>query len=182
MEVPEQLKQRARRGYERGRVVMALRPAAPVMLAAAVLAWCSGEVDACLCLGVVVAGAVAALRFAGHGGTEAARDGLRLGAAVALTVVATLALVPVCNLGALTRWCGVGCGAVGLTAGVWLARRLRTRRPSAPSLLGAVVVAAGAAAMGCVGLGAGALLALAAATAAACATATAWWQHPQSGN
>ena len=179
MEVPEQLRQRARRGYERGRLTMALRPVAPVMLAAAALSWWSGQADACLCLGVVVAGAVTALRFAGRGGTEAARDGLRVGAAVALTVVATLALVPACDLGALTRWCGLGCGVVGLGAGVWLARRLRTRRPSRGTLLGAAVVAAGAAAMGCVGLGTGALLGLAGAAAAGCAAATAWWGSPQ---
>lgn len=154
METTDVLRRRGLRAYEVGRWRWAARVAWVVVPLAALSAWASGAVEACWCIGAVLAACALGLRWANRRGAESATVGLLAGA---LPLVGGLVLGrvwPGCAGAPLVSWCTAVCLGFGLPAGVWLGRRAVRGGLGVGGTVLAAGVAALAGSLGCVALGA----------------------------
>lgn len=152
------LKLRARRAYERGRVGFAARVLL-VVVPTVLLALAAGvALEACLCLGLPVALAAVGLRWYGRDLGPAVTAGVWFGGLVAAFTVAVSVVVPA---GPFPWW-----EVLGLPAGLAFGWTLRAARQPLRARLTSTVAAAAMAAPGCLAVGAAGVLLLVSALAA----------------
>lgn len=168
----DDLERRARREAERGRWRMAARVGLVVLPLACVSILGGADPGSCLCLGAVLLGATTTLRWWHRDGVLAVRLGLSMGVVPLVAVLLMQACGAECA--PLTRWteAETACVLSGMLAGAGVAFRAWSDGYPARTWALATAVAAGTAALGCIGLGTGGLLVIVAALAS---TSTVAW-------
>ena len=152
----EQLRKRALRAYEFGRLRMSSRVLfflVPLAIACTAL---STQPRMCASVALLLVGLALALRWRSGEGSQAVEIGLKAG------MVPLIASVALMQLGCASNpvLCISVCVAVGALAGGWMGYQLGLRRAGPVVWLAAVSIALGAAALGSIDLGLGVLAGL----------------------
>ena len=141
----------ARRAYERGRLIAALKVGFVIAPIAAVCAWETGAVTRTVLLAAALLGLATTLRWGLHGGFGVVSSGLWSGAGPVAAALALCRFAPACPPDIAV---GV-CGLAGLLSGSVIGRGLANSPTRSANLLGAAVVASLLASLGCLALGIG---------------------------
>jgi hypothetical protein len=149
----EQLKKKALRAYEVGRLRSAARAAWVLVPATVVCAVGTGAGERCACLGVLLLTVAVFLRWRDRRGAENVRNGLLAGSLPMIAGLVVARLSPGCVGAPLLSACTGVCLGFGILAGVWLGRRTALGAAGLPSWLAAAGVSILAASLGCIGLG-----------------------------
>ena len=165
----EQLRKRALRAYELGRLRMSTRVLLfllPLVVACTLL---STQPRMCAAVALLLVGLAIALRWRSGKGAQAVEIGLKAGMAPLIASVALMQLGCASN----PVLCTSVCVLVGALAGAWMGYQLGRRRAGPVVWLATVSIALGAAALGSIDLGLGVLAGLSLAYVASGAIVTA---------
>ena len=152
----DQLRKRALRAYELGRLRMSVRVLLfllPLTVACVLL---STQPRMCASLALLLVGLAIAFRWRSGKGAQAVEIGLKAGMAPLIASVALMQLGCASN----PVLCTSVCVLVGALAGAWMGYRLGRRRAGPVVWLATVSIALGAAALGSIDLGLGVLAGL----------------------
>jgi hypothetical protein len=149
----DQLKEGARRAYERGRFRAAVRVAWFLVPVTLLCAFATGAGEKCVCLGALLLGAALYLRWRDRQGVNAVSAGLMAGSLPLVVGLVLNRVSPACANAPLWSLCTAICLMVGVPAGMWLGGRAARGNFGVTGALAATGVAALAASLGCVELG-----------------------------
>lgn len=141
----------ARRAYERGRLIAALKVGLVIAPIAAVCAWETGAVTRTILLAAALWGLATTLRWRLHGGFGVVSSGLWCGAGPVAAALAVCRFLPACPPDVAA---GV-CGLTGLLSGAAIGRGLADSPRRESQWFGAAAVAGLLASLGCLALGVG---------------------------
>lgn len=152
----EQLRRRALRAYEFGRLRMSSRVLLFLVPLGAVCTLLSSAPGMCASVALFLGALAVALRWRNSRGVQAVEIGLKAG------MVSLVACVALMQLGCASNpaLCTSVCVLVGATAGAWMGYQLGQRRADIVAWLSSVTVALAVAALGFVDLGLGVLVGL----------------------
>lgn len=152
----EQLRKRALRAYEFGRLRMSSRVLFLLLPLAIACTALSTQPRMCASVALLLVGLALALRWRSGEGSQAVEIGLKAG------MVPLIASVALMQLGRASNpvLCISVCVAVGALAGAWMGYQLGRRRAGPVVWLATVSIALGAAALGSIDLGLGVLAGL----------------------
>lgn len=152
----EQLRKRALRAYEFGRLRMSSRVLLFLLPLGAVCTLLSDVPRACAALALLIGGLAVTLRWRNTRGVRAVNIGLKAGM---LPLVVGVVSMPL-GLASNPTLCAVVCGFAGALAGAWMGYQLGHERAGSLAWASSASVALIAAALGCADLGVGVLAGL----------------------
>ena len=152
----EQLRKRALRAYEFGRLRMSSRVLLFLLPLAVACTLLSTQPRMCASVALLLVGLALALRWRSGKGAQAVDIGLKAGMAPLIASVALMQL----GCASYPVLCTSVCVLVGGVAGAWMGHQLGRRRAGPGVWLATVSIALGAAALGSIDLGLGVLAGL----------------------
>lgn len=152
----QQLRKRALRAYEFGRLRMSSRVLLFLLPLGAVCTALSDVPRACAALAILIGSLAVTLRWRNTRGVRAVNIGLKAGM---LPLVVGVVSMPL-GLTSDPTLCAVVCGFAGALAGAWMGYELGRERAGSLAWLSSASVALIAAALGCADLGVGVLAGL----------------------